>query len=311
MSSFTKIFDVFSSRPEAASKPTHDVPTTTRVRVLRWVTELYSNRRSDLAVIGRGNYNDEFWSEIARRLLYRTGRGQLGEFGDDPIAYLQRCSGKEFLDFLEDIFRAESFFHASIGDDKLIDELNHLLQLDNLPYHVTRFVKETVSEQERFGGTRTVTYVREYPKVIMKESQTLHKTAIEPALVLLQRSHFQNANKEYLAALEDYRNGDYRDCLTKCGSAFESVLKIICDRKGWGCKQNDTANTLVKIVLGKTKLDSYFEQLLMIVATLRNKLSSSHGAGTTAKEPAQHLAQYALNATASAILLLAHETGEA
>jgi hypothetical protein len=308
-----RIFESFSSRPEASSKPDHEIPNTTRNRVLRWVAELYSNRRSDLGVIGKGDYNGEFWSEVERRILFRTGRGYLGDSRDsrDIFPYLHACPGKEFLDFLEDIFNADAFFHVSIGDDKLIDELNGLLCLDNLPYHVTRFVKETVHETSgRFAGSNII-YTRQFPKVIMKESQTLHNTAIEPALTLLQRPHFQNANKEYLAALEDYRKEDYGDCLTKCGSAFESVLKVICARKRWSYKETDNASTLIKTVLSNTKLDNYFESLLMIVATLRNKMSSAHGAGTTAKERARHLALYALNATGSAILLVAQETGEA
>jgi hypothetical protein len=275
--------------------------------------ELYTNSRRDLGLIGRGDCNEELWGEVHRRILFRTGRGELGSSGDsqDVFPYLLNCPGKEFLNFLEDIFSADSFFRVSVGDDKLIDELNGLLRLDNLPYHVTRFVKETVHETSgRYAGSN-VTYTRQFPKVIMKENETLHATAIEPALTLLQHLHFQNANKEYLAALEDYRNGDYGDCLTKCGSAFESVLKVICDRKGWSYKQTDTASTLIKTLLSNTSLDNYFESLLVIVATLRNKMSSAHGAGTTAKQPTRHLAEYALNATASAILLVAHETGEA
>ena len=153
-------------------------------------------------------------------------------------------------------------------------------------------------------------YTRAYPKVIMKESEVLHANAIAPALTLLQRPHFRGANSEYLAALEDYRKGDIADCLTKCGSAFESVLKVICHRKNWAYKETDTAVALIKIVLPQTNLDSYFESLLIIVGTLRNKLSSAHGAGMTVKQPAPHLAQYAINATASAILLIAQETGE-
>jgi hypothetical protein len=312
MSAFTRIFSVFSSRPEASAKPRHDIPSTTRVRVLRWAMELYGGRNSNSGLIARGDHNTQFWNEIARRLLYRTGVGQLTEDGDEPLLYLQRCSGKEFLDFLEDIFSAEAFLSTSDFNDRPIDELNHLLQLDSLPYQVTRFVTETVTDSNgRFGSSRTTTYIREYPRVIMKESETLHKTAIEPTLILLQRSHFQNANKEYLAALEDYRKEDYGDCLAKCGSAFESVLKVICARKRWSYKETDNASALIKTVLSNTKLDNYFESLLMIVATLRNKMSSAHGAGTTVKQPPRHLAQYALNATASAILLVAHEAGEA
>jgi hypothetical protein len=87
-------------------------------------------------------------------------------------------------------------------------------------------------------------------------------------------------------------------------------MKIICDRKHWKYKQTDPAKDLIKAILPHTSLGGYFEQLLIIVATLRNRLSSSHGAGTIIKQPPRHLAQYALNATASAVLLLAQETGE-
>jgi len=276
------------------------------------------NSRSDLETVGRGDFNLEFWVEIHRRLLFRRGRLQLSETGEaslqargtEAVKYVLNCPGEEFLDFLEDIFSADCFFHVSIGDDKLVDDLNDLLSLDKLPYYVTHFVKENVVETSgRYEG-KTLIHTRALPKVIMKESEVLHANAVVPALGLLQRPHFLSANDEYLAALEDYRKGDIPDCLTKCGAAFESVLKVICDRKGWKYNQTDTASTLIKTVLSNTSLEGYFGQLLIIIANLRNKLSSAHGAGTRSKQPPRHLAQYALNVTASAILLLAQETGE-
>jgi len=244
----------------------------------------------------------------------RTGRLQLSQTdqnwsGQEALKYIYQCSGEQFLDFLEDIFSVDTFSQVSIGDDKLVDEVNLLLQIDKLPYHLTHFVKETVQETGRFGANRPVTYTRSFPRVVMKENEVLHMMAVEPALTLLQQPHFLNANKEYLAALEDYRKGDLNDCIVKSCSAFESVLKVICDRKGWSYKQTDTANSLVKTVLSHTALDSYFESLLLIIATLRNRLSSAHGAGTVAKQPSRQVAQYALNATASAVVLLVQETG--
>ena len=56
-------------------------------------------------------------------------------------------------------------------------------------------------------------------------------------------------------------------------------MKIICDRKEWPYKQTDTAETLLNIVFGKTGLESFFNQPIMLVATMRNRLSSAHGAG--------------------------------
>jgi hypothetical protein len=150
--------------------------------------------------------------------------------------------------------------------------------------------------------------VRAYPKVIMKESEILHKDAIGPALQLLAQPHFAGANAEFLEALEDYRKGDIGDCLAKCGSAFESVLKVICHRKGWPYNQADTASALIRTVIGNTNLDNYFEQLLIVIATLRNRMSTAHGAGTAPRQPPRHLAQYALNITASAMLMPAQET---
>ena len=49
--------------------------------------------------------------------------------------------------------------------------------------------------------------------------------------MLLRDKSFTSADQEFIEALEDYRKGDYGDCLTKCGSSLESTMKIICDRK--------------------------------------------------------------------------------
>jgi hypothetical protein len=86
-------------------------------------------------------------------------------------------------------------------------------------------------------------------------------------------------------------------------------MKVICDKKCWPYKQTDTAGTLVKTVITNTTLENYFEPLLIGVATIRNKMSTAHGGLTTIKEPARHIAQYALNMTASAMLVLTQETG--
>jgi hypothetical protein len=309
---FQQIFDVFSARPQVAAIKRHDVPQTTRTRVLLWVKELYQGSRTSF---GAGDYTSDFWKEIARRVLFRTGDTSITlqypahDGGRWAVQYVFTCPGERFLDFIEDIFSADIYWRVGgvgVDDARIVGELNTILRVDNLPYHLTSFVRETVTK-----GAETTFYTRAYPRVIMRESEVLHENAIAPALSLLERPHFRAANEEYLAALEDYRNGNTPDCLTKCGSAFESVLKVICDRKGWPYKQTDPAKTLINAVLPNTNLEPYFESFLLVIATLRNKLGSAHGAGTAVKRPPLHLAQYALNATASAILLIAQETGEA
>ena len=51
-----------------------------------------------------GPNSGEFWLELHRRLLYRSGRLQLiasgtGPSPNDTIDYLLRCPGEDFLNF--------------------------------------------------------------------------------------------------------------------------------------------------------------------------------------------------------------------
>ena len=130
-----------------------------------------------------------------------------------------------------------------------------------------------------------------------------------PVLTLLADPRFKQANEEYINALEDYRKGDYGDCLTKCCSSFESVMKIICDEKKWNYSQNDTAAKLIPNVVSNSGLDKFFEQPLLLIATMRNRLSTAHGGGTQSKNVEAHTAQFAVNTTGSAILMLVSASG--
>jgi hypothetical protein len=65
---------------------------------------------------------------------------------DDAIHYVMTCPGEEFLDFPEYIFRVDTYFHVSLPEEQVVEELNALLRQDNLPYHVTNFVKEAGRE---------------------------------------------------------------------------------------------------------------------------------------------------------------------
>ena len=177
--------------------------------------------------------------------------------------------------------------------EALIDNLNTFLEIDGLPYYLTRF---TFSD----NGIET------YPTFIRRDSDILHKRAIEPALSLLSASDFREANKEFRGALEDHRKGDYGDCVVKCGSSFESVMKIICEQRGWPPQRD--AGKLLNTVLSKTDLPKFLKQPLFQTATIRNELGSAHGAGDSPREVSKRLAQYTINVTASAILLLVEET---
>jgi hypothetical protein len=147
------------------------------------------------------------------------------------------------------------------------------------------------------------------PQVIRKDSELAHVAATEPALALLQRREFVNANKEFMEAHQHFKRGEYGDCLTKCASAFESVLKIVCDMKRWPYSSSDVGAALIKKVMGHAGIDGFFEKPLVQIAVLRNELSTAHGAGPQPRAVTRGRAQYALNATAAAALFIVAEAG--
>jgi len=258
------------------------------------------------------DHTPELWNEIHQRLTFLVGRNRLSNDSrvtsadHDVWAFLEQCEDEHFLDFVEYIFQVECYWRVCHDENSLVEDVNQLFLLDDLPYAVTRFVRETRTELA-FGRPREVQHLVAHPRVVVRDHQVTYAEGINPALQLLADKGFSSANQEFLAALEDYRRGRHGDCLTKCCSAFESTMKLICARRGWPHSDKDTAAPLLKAILANSSIDSFFEQPLLTIATLRNRLSSSHGAGVQPRLVPAHKARYALNATAAAILLLTEE----
>lgn len=298
---FTEIFRVFSRRERPiASQPLKPLTMEFRNRVVM----LLRNQM-------QGSF-EGFLIDLHKPVAFLLGAPRLSPatanstHAEDLLSFLFSCKDENFLDVIELIFRS-NISGISWPDNDLIPAINQFLQVDNLPYHLTSYTIESYEEITRYGSRQTGFRLTEYPRIICKENEVLHIEAIEPALHLLNASGFKLANAEFLKALEDHRKGDFGDCLTKCGSAFESTMKIICEKHGIPFKQTDTASVLLRAILSKSKLDNFWEPPLILIATLRNRLSSSHGAGSQAKIVPRHIATYAVNATASAIVLLVSE----
>lgn len=301
----SRIFEVFSRRPQRAWAPPKALTLEFRNRVIHLsvatfpVYHSYVNRLAPTL--------SEFWQDIHERLLYSHGLQSLSgrrtsDISGEITSFLLGRSDEHFLDFIELIFQSDSIWQAldprtgnRVKVDELIDNINSFLEVDDLPYYLT-------------GFTATHSRIEAYPQIIRRDSAVLHETAIEPVLAFLSQPGFTSANEEFLDALSDFRGGDYRDCIVKCGSSLESVMKIVCDRKGWPYNQTDTSSVLLKTVLQHSSLDSYFEQPIMLIATIRNRQSKAHGAGIQQKTVPKHVAHYVINATASAIILLIDET---
>lgn len=89
-------------------------------------------------------------------------------------------------------------------------------------------------------GTRAPAYVLRngtYPTEYSRRS-----------LSLLAHPDLRVANSEILNAYSAFRAGRFEDAITSCASSFESVLKTICDKKGWSYDVNkDGCSKLVEI----------------------------------------------------------------
>ena len=334
------IFQVYSLREQQASKVTKELTQAFKNRVWLSCKEMVQpyDHHSEA-----GHKIADFWMTLRDKLRYRHGVDHLSKVPQDTLItelekFLSECSDEHYLDFVEMFFQSEKLpMHFSDHELKeAVNNINTFFDLDELPYTITEFsiaesrtvelrLKRLLSHLRRkpsppeFPGIisshtqsyslpfRTAT-VQGYPRIIRRENELVHQTAIEPVLILLVQPPFASANKEFLDALSDYRKGDYADCVAKCGSSFESVLKVICEAKIWSYRQTDTAQTLLDTVFDKSGLESFFKSPITLVATMRNRLSSAHGAGTQGRNVPKHVAQYAINATASAILLLVEET---
>jgi len=209
------------------------------------------------------------------------------------------------FDVIELMFKSD-LPGTTYPENSLISSINKFFSVDDLPYHLTDYSIEEF--ETSFQGTETIgSRIAEYPRIIRRDNNVIYRSAIEPTLNLLNGKEFVNANREFLEALEDHRKGDYRDCLAKCCSAFESVMKVLCHKNSISFKESDTSSKLLRALLSSSSLDAFWEQPLILIATLRNRLSSAHGAGTIPKTIKSEVATYSVNATASAILLLTSE----
>ena len=315
MMDFSSIFDVFSKRPQPPVKASKSLTVEFRYRVLRLCTTTFPGRSFGYAL--SRSTDTLFWVEMHEKLSYLHGRGRLakittGSLSEDAVAFLEDCDDSHFLDFIELIFKWQGLWDSNTSPHELLKNVNEFLGVDDLPYHLTEFVFSRPESPKSglppgVGIFPSLGQVTAYPRIIRRDSEVLHETVMEPTLTLLAQPAFTSANKEFLEALTDYRNGDYGDCVAKCGSAFESVMKVICDRKKWSYKQTDTAEPLLNTIFENAGTDSFFKQPVMLVATMRNRLSSAHGAGAQQRSIPKHRAQYAVNATASAILFLVEE----
>lgn len=202
------------------------------------------------------------------------------------------------LDAIELSFRAIDGFtrnfdymhrqRASEQADAAISELNH------------RFKEHGIGYQ--FAGG----------EIIRVDSELIHAEVVKPALHLLSQRQYKGVQEEFLKAHEHYRHGNAKEALNECLKSFESMMKAVCDNRGWAYSGDATAKNLIKACMDNGLVPVFWQQnfnalqslLESSVPTGRNKLGG-HGQGSASVAVPDYLVAYMLHMTAAAIVFLA------
>lgn len=262
--------------------------------------------------------------------LLRRTYGSLVADGSVPasdavIKHFYHCNMELALDFIEGLFHVDGFWgdrdHANLsiyaGEmdmyvkniNSYVTQINEIFLECGLGFELTPFALATKMVRVRNSTKELPLATFEdaaIPQIILKSSQYEHERIVKPALEFLRDPRFHVANSEILAAHEDFRHLRFNGAITSCGSAFESVLKTICDLKGWPYDPDrDTVSKLIGICRENGLFPGFYAPIFEAAGTVRNKLSDGHGRGPDPLyEVNQSNAEHMIQMTSAHILLI-------
>lgn len=221
------------------------------------------------------------------------------------------CSDAQVIDFILTAFRSLHYR----ADQRGVDEINRILREEAIGYEFTDYITRRVQKPDHvtpWGQGRICTFVEtNYPEVIEKREEYTHVTIVKPCLAALANPIFKVANGEMLKAHEHVRKNNLNEAITCCGSAYESVMKTILDKKGWRYDtKKDTCGPLVDICVQKNLLPSYYAEAFKTPGRIRNELSSAHGRGPVpVRTPDPKHVDHMIQLSSANILLLVKLAG--
>ncbi|GMA16120.1 hypothetical protein E5F05_08785 [Deinococcus metallilatus] len=301
------IVDLFSKRQKRLRGEVPDVyeyeriPQELRVQVVHVFQEALGSDSEQLRHISRPEV-ELLYAQINRSLAKEYGLFTLGkdyETNKEAVLnFILREQGYEkFLDATEFILRVV---------DKVIREDWNYRSGNRVSLEANDAIEEINDRFKEHG----VGYEYVNGEMIRIDTQIIHNEAIKPALALLRDKIYSGANQEFLKAFDKYKGGDNKQALVEALKALESTLKAICDKRGWTYNSTDTASKLINVVLQNGLIPGYMQghfdglrPLLESVATPRNKMGG-HGQGSAVVNVSDYFARFALNMTASAIVML-------
>lgn len=284
----------------------YDIPREVKARILASLKGVVNEHEGDMRCL-LNEVGEMLYKQYGG--LFRPGY-EAAQCSDDPVLeHFFCCDPGHSLDFIEACFRVFNYNGGQAG----VDAVNAILREHGVGYEFTRYIEHHVEKEGTlFGRKRKGTYIeREFPRAIRRDNHMLHAEVTQPALELLAHSALRVANSEILSAHAAFRAGRYEDAITSCGSAFESVLKTLCDQKKWAYdRDKDTCSKLVDICHINGLFPSFYVELFKRVGTVRNKLGDAHGRGPVPLHDVEAAhAEHMLHMTCSHIILLCRLAG--
>ena len=293
----------FSKREfTSATALRHDVPKHVRKRLL-FIIQQFCDNSTALSF-------SNFLHGLAKILLQQYGELQVAPFSglsydaNPAVAHFMHCDDPMALDCIEFCFHVSPYVLGQHG----VEAVNRIFFDEQIGYEMTSF-REILTDEPSDShcpgtGGRLVGY--EFPQFIRKDSQFIHQEIIQPCLDALNNALLRTAESEMRKAHVDYDNGRFPDAITSCCSAFESVLKTICDHRGWQYDPDkDTCARLIKICKDNGLFPPFYSAIFEGTGIIRNKLGDAHGRGPNPlHQAAQEQAAHMIQMTSAHITLL-------
>ena len=302
------IFDIFSKRQKKLRGETPDVysydtlPTPLRVQIVHIMHDVLGNQEQYMALYNLREAYDFITDSLCREYgvfrLPANYNGHENKMMDLVNFFLQVEDVEKSLDVIELSFLVVDTYtrdrnylsknNPSDDADRAIGELNDRFREHGVGYHYAN------------------------RKIVRVDSEFVHSEVVQPALRILNREEYAGAQQEFLQAHEHYRAGRAKEALNECLKSLESVMKSICDRRGWSYDQGAGANKLIGICFDNGIVPSFWQTQFTAlrslleggVPTARNRLGG-HGQGAAPKPVPRHIAGYVLHMTAAAVVFLA------
>jgi len=278
--------------------------------------ELYSDSKRSLKAVDVFVYDevsDKFKNSIFYFIQSNVTNTELSRiYRNIIIAYGLKRTIKETYLNKPDVF-ADYFID---GFEKLIannDKIDFYLDLIVLFLNVKNDdKKEIIVSLNKILYKHSLGYQIDIIKdqIIRVDSTHVYEETIQNVFLLLSNIQFKNVDDEYRKAYEELKDGNYEGVLVEANKAFESTMKIICDLKEYGLPKKHNASALIAHLRSNSFIENFQDEkfnglakTLQSPSITRNN-QGGHGQGRKKRELSVMYAEYALQVTASSILLL-------